>query len=329
MTRDSSSTPPPASNQMAAVVNEPPVLVIATDGEWASRSLESVLVNHGYVVVRAMDGHEALNCGRRTQPDALILDEHLSGIGGIEVCGQLRDDPTFDPATPIIITGSAPASRSLKTAAFAAGAWEFCTQPIDTDTLLLELTTFIRAKRASTVARAKTMVDESTGVLTPLGMEQWAEKLAARASRNHEPLACVVLMPATASGKTTASFAGVEAINTKVTEFLQLSKEHFRRSDIVGRTADGRLALLAPETDDQGVHGLLARLRSAIGAAAEGAADAAAATDFHAGYWAVQDFASAPLDPAELMRRAARALDHVIVTPGQNLAIGFDQLPLS
>lgn len=329
MTRDSSSTPPPVSNPMADVVNQPPVLVIATEGEWASRSLESVLVNHGYVVVRAMDGNDALACARRTQPDALILDEHLSGVGGIEVCGQLRDDPGFDPATPIVITGSAPASRALKTAAFAAGAWEFCTQPIDTDTLLLELTTFIRAKRASTIARAKTMVDDATGVLTPLGMEKWAEQLAARASRNHEPLACVVLMPSTTNGSTTASFAGVEAIDRKVTEFLQLSREHFRRSDIVGRTSDGRLAVFAPETDDQGVQGLLSRLRAAIAASGLGEANAAAAADFRAGYWAVRDFASAPLEPAELMRRAARALDHVNVSAGQGLALGFDQLPLS
>lgn len=312
---------------MADVVNQPPVVVIATDGEWASRSLESVLVSHGYIVIRAMDGHDALNCTRRTQPDALILDAHLAGVGGIEVCGQLRDDPNFDPATPIIITGPSPASRAVRSAAFAAGAWDFCSHPIDTDTLLLELTTFIRAKRAGTIARAKSMVDESTGVLTPLGMEKWAEQLAARASRNHESLACVVLMPNTPNGSSTATFAGVEATNTKVTEFLQLSREHFRRSDIVGRTSDGRLALLAPETDDAGVHGLLARLRSSIEAAAE--PGATAGKDFKAGYWAVQDFSSAPLEPAELLRRAARALDHVGLTPGQDLSVGFDQLPIS
>src|SRR6185503_5353152 len=270
-----------------------------------------------------------LACARRTQPDALILDEHLPGIGGIKICGQLRDDPTFDPATPIIITGTSPASRAVKTAAFSAGAWEFCTQPLDTDTLLLELTTFIRAKRASAVARAKSFVDDSTGVLTPLGMQKWAEQLAARASRNHEPLACVVLMPSTHNGSTTTSIAGVEATNSRITEFLHLSREHFRRSDIVGRTEDGRLALLAPETDDTGVHGLLARLRSAIEAATEGGSAGSGGKDFRAGYWAVRDFASAPLEPSELMRRATRALDHVTVSPGHALTIGLDQLPLS
>ena len=329
MSRDSRFTP--QSHPVAATVddtaNQPPVLVIATEGEWASRSLESVLVSHGYVVVRAMDGQDALNCARRTQPDAIILDQYLPGIGGIEVCGQLRDDPTFDPATPIVIVGSAPASRTTRTAAIANGAWEFVAQPIDTDSLLMQLTTYIRAKRASSVARARSMVDESTGVLTPFGMERWAEQLAARASRNHEPLACVVLMPVAQQQE-----SGIEKqtrdLNTKVARFLQMSRDHFRRSDIVGRIDDGRVAVLAPATDDAGVHGLLARLRSAMAADVSHASDTSG-KDFRAGYWAVQDFASAPLEPAELLRRAARALDHINLSPGQELAIGFDQLPLS
>ena len=306
-----------------------PVLVIATEGEWASRSLESVLVNHGYVVVRAQDGHEALASARRLEPDAMILDEHLTGIGGIEVCGQLRDDPNFDPATPIIITGSSPASRAVKSAAFAAGAWEFCTQPLDTDTLLLELTTFIRAKRASSMARSHSLVDSSTGIMTPLGMERWAEQLTARASRNHEPLACVVLMPTTSSSSTSSSYvAGADNVSPKIAEFLQLSRAHFRRSDIVGRMSDGRLALLAPDTDDTGVQGMLARLRAAM-TNRDTESGMATGNEFRAGYWAVRDFASAPLEPAELLKRAARALDHVTLSPGEDLAMGFDQLPVS
>lgn len=314
----------PSTMEDAAV--QPPVLVIATEGEWASRSLESVLVSHGYVVVRAQDGHDALACARRTEPDAVILDEHLSGIGGIEVCRKLREDPTFDPATCIVITGSAPASRAVRTAAFAAGAWEFCPQPLDTDTLLLQLSTFTRAKRALITARTQSFIDASTGVLTPLGMEYWAGQLAARAARNHEPLACVVLMP---SGRASQNSYTPDShdISTKVTQFLQLSRDYFRRSDIVGLSSDGRIALLAPETDAAGVHGLLARLRNAIEMAPAGTTTTSA--DFRAGYWAARDFASAQVEPIELLRRAARALDHASLNAADDLTIGFDQIPIS
>jgi PleD family two-component response regulator len=258
----------------------------------------------------------------------VILDEHLAGIGGIEVCRTLHDDPNFDPATPIIITSSTPTSRGSRIAAYSAGAWDFCTQPIDTETLLLELSTYVRAKRALSEARGRALIDETTGVLSPMSMERWAEQLTARASRNHEPLACVVLMPRQSARGTSSFVPNVEDINQSVASFLQLSREHFRRSDIVGRTPDGRVAVLAPATDANGVLGLLARLRAAIETAMT-AGIAAATLDFRAGYWAAQDFATTPLEPSELIRRAGRALDHANSAPGEDLAIGFDQLPIS
>ena len=321
-------TPKPLLSITDEFALQPPVLLIATEGEWAGRSLESVLERHGYVIVRAEDGRDALGRALHRQPDAIILDEHLSGLGGIDVCQLLREDATFDPATPIIITASAPAPRAVRAAAYRAGAWEFCTQPLDTDLLHLQLATYIRAKRALAAAREQGLVDAPTGVLTPEAMERWAEQLAARASRNHEPLACVVLMPADSVSSSGSSLpATTEDVSKAVVGFLQLSRDAFRRSDIVGRTSDGRLALLAPETNAEGVQGLLNRLRGAIAETSTHLGHQSA--EFRAGYWAVQDFASAPLAPSELMRRAMRALDHVTRTPNDNLAIGFDQLPLS
>jgi CheY-like chemotaxis protein len=317
---------------MEKPAQQPPVLLIATEGEWAGRSLESVLVANGYAVLRAADGEDALALARRYQPDGLILDDHMSGHGGIELCRILRDDPGFDPATPIVITAPSPAQHSVRTAAYNAGAWEFCTHPLEADTLVLKLGTFLRAKRALAEARSQSLIDTPTGVLTPLGMERVAEQLAARALRNHESLACVVLMP---SGQAQGASGGyspeIDNITEAVAAFLQLSRDAFRRSDIVGRMSDGRLALLAPETDSQGVHGMLARLRSAIALATHNRPDSSPATgEFKAGYWAVADFGLAPVEASELMRRAARALDHISnPTPGKEFAMGFDQLPVS
>ena len=310
---------------MEAPIRQSPVLLIATEGEWAGRSLESVLERHGYSILRAEDGRDALGRALQRHPDAMILDEHLSGIGGIEICQLLREDPSFDPSTPVIITASAPAPRAVRAAAYRAGAWEFCTQPLDIDTVLLQLSTFLRAKREVARVKDRAQYDAMTGVLTPEGMERWAEKLAARASRNHEPLACVVLMPVASDGD--GASPQDRDTGRAVTDFLELSRESFRRSDIVGRTSDGRLALLAPETDAEGVQGLLSRLRAAVGATAAPLGSDPAA--FNAGYWAVQDFASAPLEATELMRRAMRAHDHVNQTPHDRFSIGFDQLPVN
>ena len=308
---------------------QPPVILIATEGEWAGRSLESVLVANGYAVLRAGDGEDALALARRYQPDALILDDHMSGFGGIEVTRRLREDPGFDASTPIVITASSPAQSAVRSAAYEAGAWEFCTHPLEADTLIMKLGTFLRAKRALAEARAQSLIDPPTGVLTPVGLERIAEQMAARAIRNRESLACVVLMPSTATS--TGSYnADIDNITDAVTSFLSLSRDAFRRSDIVGRMSDGRLALLAPETDSSGVQGMLARLRGEIDRALQSRPDAVSTGEFKAGYWAAADFGSSPIEPAELMRRAARALDHISnPSPTKEFTIGFDQLPVS
>ncbi|HKS05728.1 MAG TPA: response regulator [Gemmatimonadaceae bacterium] len=296
-------------------------VLIATEGEWTARALETVLVAEGYGVRRAPDSDEALRLARRTKPDAIILDQHTPGIGGIEVCRQLREDPTFDAATPIVLLAGAPPNRVDRADAYAAGAWSYCAQPVDTEILVRELSTFIRAKRAVANLNDATLVDPVTGLLSPLGLEQWAEKLAARAFRKHEPLACVVLMAVTANAPAEGSEAGETGMS-----FVELSRAYMRQSDIVGRTSDGRLAMLAPDTDGAGVLGFVQRLRSAM----EGEPAARqTAPGFRAGYYAIDDFASVAVEPAELIRRATRAVEHAHRSSTGELAMSFNQLPLN
>jgi DNA-binding response OmpR family regulator len=319
----------PAPVQMDNEVRHPSVVLLAIEGDWAGRSLESVLVANGYAVLRAGDGEDALALAKRYRPDALILDEHMPELSGIDVARLIREEPDFNRATPIVITAPSPAQRAVRQAAYDAGAWDFCTHPLEADTLILKLGTFLRAKGAISEAREKALIDQETGVLSPLGMERWAEQLAARASRNHESLACVVLMPSDSSGGSRS--ADTDSVTTAVSTFLQLSKDAFRRSDVVGRTEDGRLALLAPQTDPSGVEGMLARFRAAIADATAGQRPGLPApTEFKAGYWAARDFALTPLEPTELLKRAARALDHISnPSPNEKLAMGWDQIPVS
>jgi DNA-binding response OmpR family regulator len=299
-------------------------VLIATEGEWTGRALETVLVAEDYAVRRAPNSDEALRLARRTKPDAIILDQHTPGIGGIEVCRQLREDPTFDAATPIVMLAGTPPNRVDRADAYAAGAWSYCAQPVDTEILVRELSTFIRAKRAVASLSDATLVDPVTGLLSPLGLEQWAEKLAARAFRKHEPLACVVLMAVTAN----AQSEGGEAAGETSMSFVELSRAFMRQSDIVGRTTDGRLAMLAPDTDGAGVLGFVQRLRSAMEGEGEPAARRTAA-GFRAGYYAIDDFASVAMEPSELIRRASRAVEHAHRTSTGELALSFNQLPLN
>src|SRR6185369_14301761 len=150
-----------------------PVL-IASDSEWEGRSIESVLELNGYSVIRIERGRRALELARRTPLGALFLDAGLADMGGIEVCRALRDDPLFDHSTPIVVTSSVAGAHRAGAAAFAAGAWEYCSQPFDVETLMLKLGTFVRAADTVRDARGGGLLDSATGLYSTHGLELWA-----------------------------------------------------------------------------------------------------------------------------------------------------------
>jgi PleD family two-component response regulator len=295
-----------------------PLVLIASDGEWFARSLESVLELNGYLVHRSAGGSHAVEAAHQVRPDAILLDDADSDMSMLGICRALRDDPLFDHSTPIVITSSAPSAPRVRTEAFAAGAWEYCGQPLDTEALLLKLSTFIRARRE--LAMSQSLTDPITGLYSPLGLEQWAKKLGAMAFRKHESIACVAVM--TTAGAAQGAVAGEVEDGEALNRMADVCHAQSRRSDVVGYLGQSRFAIIAPDTDAPGAQKLIARLREALSAAGgdEGSL-------LRAGYCAITNVAAAAINPAELMRRAEAALQYAEVSGSADPTFSFDELP--
>jgi PleD family two-component response regulator len=297
------------------------LLLIASGGEWIGRSLENVLESNEYAVVRVESGRSALELVRRTNPDALLLDDSLSDIGAIDVCRALRDDPLFNHATPIFITASAQHASRVRASAYAAGAWDYCTLPLDVETLLAKLTTFVRARREFETARSNALFDELTGLYTEYGMHHWVEQLGARALRKREAIACIVVAPDMQNQEGERA----EADNSEaLADITEVCRTHARRSDVLGYLGSSRVAILAPDTDVAGVKRLIDRLQLAIGHGAARMRGQHPA--FRAGYAAVANLAAANLTASELVRRAETALTHAPRGSFPSPAINFDEV---
>lgn len=299
-----------------------PRILIASHGEWVGRSVESVLALEGYVVQRVGTGWQALEIARATQPDALILDSSLSDLGGIEVCRTLRDDPDFDRSTPIFITAPAPVSNRIRTSAYEAGGWDFCSQPLDVESLLLKLGTFLRGRRQTRGSTLDALVDPHTGVYTTHGLRQWAEQLGARAARNHESLACL----AVSFTDDDDSVRG-RSRQADMLAVADLCLAESRKSDVVAYVGENRFAILAPDTDGDGARGFAARLQRAV---EDGTAKAhRPPRPLRAGFYAVTDFGAAGVPPVEVVQRAQAALSFALSRGGQVGFMNFDDLPVS
>jgi len=308
---------------MAQPATTPLVLLACTD-EWLSRSFESVFEQHGYDVERVKTGARALRLARRMNPDVVVLEEGNGDLDALAVCAALGSDPLFDHMVPIVVTSAAPVTPETRHSAYAAGAWEYCSHPVDLEALMLKLATFQRARSEALAKRGERFIDGETGLYTEAAFERLAEQIGARAVRRHEPLACVTIS-LQENGRLAAVRGGArDDQHESFATVADLCRSHSRKSDIVAHLSESRLVILAPDTDAAGAKLLVGRLRRALSQAPR----AATLTDtrLRAGYSAVSDLADSGLEPAELVRRASSALDQLPLGDPPDSSIGFGDL---
>lgn len=125
-------------------------LLVVEDDEPTRRAVASNLAGHGYQVVEAEDGNEALRCWEARRPDLIVLDLGLPDLDGSAVIRRIRRDAT----TPILILSARGAERD-KVAALEAGADDYVTKPFG----MAEL----RARIAALLRRAAGPAADLTG----------------------------------------------------------------------------------------------------------------------------------------------------------------------
>jgi DNA-binding response OmpR family regulator len=298
-------------------------VLLACADEWMCRSLESVFVEKQYEVTRTGSGKQALKLARSAVFDVLVLEERMAGLTGIEICVALRDDPLFDHAIPIVILSASHTTLPSRTAAYAAGAWEYCHLPLDVDGLFLKLRTFLRARDQHAAMESRSLMD-ANGLYTQYGLEQLAEQLGARALRKHEAFACLAFSPQpTTDGSQTNADDGADAF----ADVASLLREQARKSDVVAKTGESRLSILAPDTDAAGARLLVARLQKKLDAQAKNSRSGSGLR-LKAGYCAVSDLATSKVGLTELVHRAESALASLTATQGE-VIMSFDDIPLS
>ncbi len=103
------------------------------------RALERSLAAHGYEVLTARSGEEALEVMTHHRPDLMLLDLGLPGMSGLEVCRRVREHS----AVPIIVLTALDA-ESDKVTALDLGADDYLTKPFGVEELLARVRAVLR-----------------------------------------------------------------------------------------------------------------------------------------------------------------------------------------
>jgi len=110
-------------------------VMIVDDSHFIRLRLTKLLSQHGYQVVEAKDGEEAVQAYRRQPADAVLMDMAMPRKHG---SAALREMRAFDPqARVIMLTGVNQQAVVLR--AMQAGAEDFLVKPFDDEQVLKAL----------------------------------------------------------------------------------------------------------------------------------------------------------------------------------------------
>ncbi len=284
----------------------PPLVLIANDQEWTARSLESILEAEGYTVLRAYTGRQAVDRALAERPDLVILDRQLPDLDGPSVCRLLRDEAALGLTLPVVITTAGPAGRTQRLEAYEAGAWEFFGQPLDAEIVSLKLRTFLQAKQHADRFRREALIDDLTGLYSPQGLERRAREVGSEASRQRQPLACVVF------GADDDSLEAAVESATDLARRIGLTFQRVGRSaDVVGRLGMLDFAVVAPATTAEGARAMVERITTAARENHPDYHPGNGGLTLRAGYCAVTDYGAGEMDVSEMLQRAQAAMREV------------------
>ncbi len=158
--------------------DHPPVLVV-DDDPVVRRVVRAVLEGVGYGIVEAQDGEEGIELARRLNPEIVILDITMPGIGGVEVTREL----VRNGARVLMLTGVD--DPDVEDQASQAGAAGYLVKPFSPTDLLEHVETLVGGLELTNSVRREVegAVDDAQLLITAEDLGESIRKERERARR--------------------------------------------------------------------------------------------------------------------------------------------------
>lgn len=85
-------------------------LLVADNDRDLLFGISEILARAEYDVSQAVNGFHALQMARELQPEVMVVDEALQGIGGLELCERMRADPQTRDVRLVLLVSDLQAS---------------------------------------------------------------------------------------------------------------------------------------------------------------------------------------------------------------------------
>ncbi len=238
------------------------------DDDFAQRLLfEKLLLLEGYGVDVASDADEAIDRINESPPDLILLDVHLEGMSGIELCGELRliDELRL---TPIVLVSAIYQTEEWAVRGLLAGADDFIQMPERLDELKARIRVQLRNRRDREMLewletqRNKLRVAALRDPLTGLTNRRGGDKALRDSLSSGEPV--VLLLLDIDHFKLVNDTHGHAAGDIVLLQVATTLERRSRRGDVVVRHGGEEFFVLITGVDPQLAATIGERYRAAI-----------------------------------------------------------------
>jgi PAS domain S-box-containing protein len=135
--------------------------LLIVDDSPANLGVVDDLADRGFRILIAREGAEAVERALFSQPELILLDARIPGMGGFETCRRLKADPRTCDIPVIFMTAVDDIDNMVE--AFAAGGVDYVTKPVRIDEMMARLHVHLamRAMHRALVEKSQRLEDEA------------------------------------------------------------------------------------------------------------------------------------------------------------------------
>lgn len=232
-----------------------PLLLLVDDQPFIIELLFAAFEGDCEVCV-ALDGAQALEFCRNRQPDLILLDVVMPGLGGFAVCQRLKEDPATRDIPIIFVTGQDSALDEMR--GLEVGGVDFITKPFNLNVMRARVRTQLLVKQQADRLRELALVDGLTGIANRRHFDGRIEAEWRQCARDGKPLS--LLMADVDFFKPYNDRYGHQAGDACLVAIGQLLRSHCARPhDLAARYGGEEFVCLFPNT---GLDGALVKART-------------------------------------------------------------------
>ncbi|OIO31674.1 MAG: response regulator [Nitrospirae bacterium CG02_land_8_20_14_3_00_44_33] len=107
-----------------------PKILIVEDNEKNRRMMRDILTYHGYEIIEAENGEEAIKMAKEFNPELILMDMQMPVMDGFAATSILKNDPETRRIKIIAVTSFAMVGDKEKI--LQAGADDYISKPLNT-----------------------------------------------------------------------------------------------------------------------------------------------------------------------------------------------------